>query len=109
MDDAKIFVDRLSGRSSGTRVACGRRTARAQVIDRELRERVAQKFTIAIGGFAPFPVNGEDFGKLGASVLSNDLKFTTVFDVMEGAHRCRSIPPRSSRIRSASRCPVWPR
>ena len=58
--------------------------ARAQVIDRELRERVAQKFTIAIGGFAPFPMNGEDFGKLGASVLSGDLKFTTVFDVMEG-------------------------
>lgn len=57
---------------------------RAQVIDRELRERVAQKFTIAIGGFATFNINGDDFGKLGASVLSNDLKFTTVFDVMEG-------------------------
>jgi TolB protein len=56
----------------------------AQVIDRELRERVAQKFTIAIGGFAAFTMNGDDFGKLGASVLSNDLKFTTVFDVMEG-------------------------
>jgi TolB protein len=58
---------------------------RAQVIDRELRERVAQKFTIAIGGFASFPMNGEDFGKLGASVLASDLKFTTIFDVMEGS------------------------
>ena len=58
---------------------------RAQVIDRELRERVSQKFTIAVGGFAPFPVNGEDLGKLGASVLSSDLKFTTIFDVMEGS------------------------
>jgi TolB protein len=57
--------------------------AHAQVIDRELRDRMAQKFTIAIGGFAPFPMNGEDFGKLGASVLVNDLKFTTLFDVME--------------------------
>jgi len=77
------------------------------VIDRELRERIAQKFTIAIGGFAPFPMNGEDFGKLGASVLSSDLKFTTVFDVMEGVS-CRSTPPRSSRIRSAWRCPGSP-
>jgi TolB protein len=59
--------------------------SRAQVIDRELRERMAQKFTIAIGGFASFAMNGEDLGKVGASVLSNDLKFTTVFDVMEGA------------------------
>jgi len=58
---------------------------RAQVIDRELRERVSQKFTIAVGGFAPFPVNGEDLGKLGASVLSGDLKFTTIFDVMDGS------------------------
>lgn len=58
---------------------------RAQVIDRELRERMAQKFTIAVGGFASFNVNGEDLGKAGASVLTNDLKFTTMFDVMEGA------------------------
>lgn len=58
--------------------------AAAQVIDRELRERLAQKFTIAIGGFAPFAMNGEDLGKLGASVLSSDLKFTTIFDVMDG-------------------------
>jgi TolB protein len=54
-----------------------------QVIDRELRERITQKFTIAIGGFAPFPMNGEDLGKLGASVLAADLTFTTIFDVME--------------------------
>jgi TolB protein len=58
--------------------------APGQVIERELRERIAQKFTIAVGGFAPFSVAGEDFGKLGASVLASDLKFTTVFDVMEG-------------------------
>jgi len=56
-----------------------------QVIDRELRERGFQKFTIALGGFASFAMNGEDLGKTGASVLSNDLKFTTVFDVMDGA------------------------
>lgn len=59
--------------------------APAQVIDRELRERVTPKFTIALGGFAAFAMNGEDLGKLGASVLSNDLKFSTLFDVMEGA------------------------
>jgi TolB protein len=57
----------------------------AQVIERELRERVAPKFTIAIGGFASFAMNGEDVGKLGATVLANDLKFTTIFDVMEPA------------------------
>jgi TolB protein len=56
-----------------------------QVIDRELRERVASKFTIAIGGFAAFSMNGEDLGKLGAAVLADDLKFTTVFDIMEAA------------------------
>ena len=56
---------------------------RAQVIERELRERVPQKFTIAIGGFAPFTLNGEEVGKLGATVLTNDLKFTTLFDVMD--------------------------
>jgi len=56
-----------------------------QVIDRELRERGFQKFTIAIGGFTSFAMNGEDLGKAGASVLSNDLKFTTVFDVMDAA------------------------
>ncbi len=58
---------------------------RAQVYDRELRDRMAQKFTIAIGGFAPYGVDGDDLGKTGASVLSNDLKFTTIFDVMEAA------------------------
>ncbi len=59
--------------------------ASGQVIERELRERIAQKFPIAIGGFAPFSMNGDDLGKLGASVLANDLKFTTVFDVMEAS------------------------
>ena len=58
---------------------------RPQVIDRELRERMTQKFPIAIGGFAPFAMGGEDLGKLGASVLTADLKFTTIFDVMDGA------------------------
>jgi TolB protein len=59
--------------------------ARAQVIDRELRERVTPKFTIALGGFASFTLNGEDLGKAGVSVLASDLKFSTIFDVMEGA------------------------
>lgn len=60
-------------------------TARAQVIERELRERVAPKIAIAVAGFAPFALNGEDLGRLGASVLAADLRFTTVFDVMDPA------------------------
>jgi TolB protein len=60
-------------------------TARAQVIERELRERVAPKISIAVAGFAPFALNGEDLGRLGASVLAADLRFTTVFDVMDPA------------------------
>ena len=59
--------------------------AQAQVIDRTLLGQSAQKLTIAIGGFAPFTLGSEDLGKLGASVLNADLKFTTVFDVMEGS------------------------
>jgi TolB protein len=57
--------------------------ARGQVIDRELREKVVPKITIAIAGFAPFTLNGQDLGKLGASVLAADLRFSTVFDVLE--------------------------
>ena len=60
-------------------------TADAQIIERELRERVASKFTIAIGGFASFEMSGEDLGKLGSAVLADDLKFTTIFDLMEGS------------------------
>jgi TolB protein len=60
-------------------------TARAQVIQRELREQVASKITIAIAGFAPFAMNGQDLGKLGVSVLANDLHFSTIFDVMDPA------------------------
>jgi TolB protein len=57
----------------------------AQVIERELRERQMQKITIAVAGFAPFRMEGgEDLGQLGESVLVSDLKFTTIFDVMEG-------------------------
>lgn len=59
--------------------------ARGQVIERELRERQVPKITIAIAGFAPFSMNNQDLGKLGASVLTNDLKFTTIFDVMDPA------------------------
>ena len=58
---------------------------RAQVIERELRERVAPKITIAIAGFAPFAMNGEDLGKLGATVLAADLRFTNIIDVMDPA------------------------
>ncbi len=58
---------------------------KAQVIERELRERVIPKITIAVAGFAPLAMNGEDFGKLGASVLTADLRFTTIFDVMDPA------------------------
>jgi TolB protein len=60
-------------------------SARAQVIERELRERVVPRITIAVAGFAPFAMNGEDLGKLGASVLTADLHFTTIFDVMDPA------------------------
>ena len=59
--------------------------ARGQVIERELRDRVVPQITIALAGFAPFTMNGEDLGRLGASVLTADLKFTTVFDVMDPA------------------------
>jgi TolB protein len=59
--------------------------ARGQVIERELRERQVAKITIAVAGFAPFSMNNEDLGKLGASVLTRDLKFTTIFDVMDPA------------------------
>ena len=57
--------------------------ASAQVIDRELRERAAPKITIAIAGFAPADLGGEDVGKLGGAVLAADLKFSTVFDVID--------------------------
>lgn len=57
--------------------------ARGQVIERELRERVTPRITIAIAGFAPYVLNGEDLGKLGASILTADLRFTTIFDVMD--------------------------
>jgi TolB protein len=56
-----------------------------QTYDRTISGAVVQKITIAIGGFAGFTLSGEDLGKLGAAVLANDLRFTTVFDVMEGA------------------------
>ena len=59
--------------------------ARGQVIERELRERVVPRITIAIAGFAPLSMNGEDLGKLGESVLAADLRFTTIFDVMDPA------------------------
>ncbi|HTU00246.1 MAG TPA: hypothetical protein VMG58_00470, partial [Candidatus Sulfotelmatobacter sp.] len=55
----------------------------AQVIERELRERAVAKITIALAGFAPFQLNGGDAGKLANDILTADLKFTTVFDVME--------------------------
>ncbi len=59
--------------------------ARGQVIERELRERVVPRITIAIAGFASFAMNGEDLGRLGESVLAADLRFTTIFDVMDPA------------------------
>ena len=59
--------------------------AGGQVIERELRERLVPQITIAIAGFAPFTLSGEELGTLGASVLAADLKFTTVFDVMDPA------------------------
>ncbi|MFI5341555.1 MAG: hypothetical protein ACHQ7N_17170, partial [Candidatus Methylomirabilales bacterium] len=55
------------------------------MIERELRERAVPKITIAVAGFAPLTLNGEDLGKLGASVLTADLRFTTIFDVMDPA------------------------
>lgn len=57
--------------------------ADAQVIDRELRERAVSRIPIAVAGFAPVPAAGEDLGKLGEAVLTADLRFTTIFDVMD--------------------------
>lgn len=59
--------------------------ARGQVIERELRERVTPRITIAIAGFASSVLNGEDLGRLGGSILTADLRFTTVIDVMDPA------------------------
>ncbi len=59
--------------------------AQGQVIERELRDKIAPKITIAIAGFASLSIDGQDVGKLGASVLAADLKFTTIFDVMDAA------------------------
>ena len=56
---------------------------RPQVIERELRERVIPRITIAVAGFASFSLEGQDLGKLGSSVLTADLRFTTIFDVMD--------------------------
>ncbi len=58
--------------------------ATGQVIDRELRERAAPKITIAIAGFASTDLGGQDVGKVGESVLTADLKFSTIFDVIDG-------------------------
>jgi len=58
-------------------------SVRGQVIERELRERILPRISIAIGGFAPVSVDGEDLGNTGASVLTADLRFTTIFDVMD--------------------------
>jgi TolB protein len=60
-------------------------SAPGQVIERELRERVAPKITITIAGFASYSLNGADLGKLAGSILAADLRFTTVFDVMDPA------------------------
>jgi TolB protein len=78
--------------------------ARAQVIERELRERVAPKITIAVAGFAPFTMNGEDLGKLGASVLTADLRFTTIFDVMDPA----TLPFDSRSVQLDQERPLFP-
>jgi len=61
------------------------RLGEGQVIERELRDKVVSKITIAIAGFAPFTMNGEDLGRLGTSILTADLRFSTVFDVMDPA------------------------
>jgi TolB protein len=64
-------------------VGDGREARPQDVIERELRERVIPRITIAIAGFAPFQMNGEDLGRVGATVLTADLRFSTVFDVMD--------------------------
>ena len=75
--------------------------AQPQVIERELRERVIPKIPIAVAGFASFPMDGQDLGKLGASVLNADLRFTTIFDVMDPAmlpFDPRSVQPDQERV-----------
>ena len=78
--------------------------ARGQVIERELRERQVPKITIAIAGFAPFSMNNQDLGKLGASVLTNDLKFTTIFDVMDPA----TLPFNPTTVQLDQERPLFP-
>jgi TolB protein len=58
---------------------------RAQAPEIVITGKSAPKITIAIGGFAPFLLGGDDLGKQGNAVLTADLKFTTVFDLMEGS------------------------
>jgi TolB protein len=57
----------------------------AQAPELVITGKAAPKLTIAIAGFAPFSLGTDDLGKLGAGILAADLKFTTIFDVMEGA------------------------
>jgi TolB protein len=59
--------------------------ARAQAPEIVITGKSAPKFTIAIAGFASFPLGGDDLGKQGSAVLAADLKFTTLFDLMEGS------------------------
>jgi TolB protein len=79
-------------------------SAPGQVIERELRERVAPRITIAIAGFASFVLNGEDLGRLGASVLAADLRFTTVFDVMDPG----TLPFNPATVRLDQERPLFP-
>ena len=63
--------------------ALARPPARAAIINRTLRGEPTTQLTIALGGFAPAYVQEVDLGTLGAAVLTADLRFTTVFDVMD--------------------------
>jgi TolB protein len=58
---------------------------RAQAPEIVITGKSVPKITIAIAGFAPFLLGGDDLGKQGSAVLAADLKFTTVFDLMEGS------------------------
>jgi TolB protein len=78
--------------------------ARGQVIERELRERVTPRITIAIAGFASFTLNGEDLGRVGGSILAADLRFSTIFDVMDPA----SLPFSPSSVQLDRERPLFP-
>jgi TolB protein len=64
--------------------ACPGAPAAQDIYDRTIRGEQLQRISIAVAGFAPYKAEREDLGRVGEATLVADLKFTTLFDVMEG-------------------------